>query len=282
MHASVRERWRTGPRRGPMTRYARPIATVMVFAIVFILGAVESRGVARFGTRCQAEYQNDWQNELPYMWNRCGWFVDELDDTDTSVFYFNLHGSRTKYSTCDGCSTGVDAVSLMYTGTHGGAKDRDDVVLAMWNDGSLAASVADAWRLGDEATGTSFMAMYSCETLSNGDSNAAMKNRWRATFRGGLRIALGSHDKLYDGITTDEVGEDFADDLQDGKSAKWAWFDANGDWATDQDVRVLATGTGSSNCASRRDGIKWQNFTSFNRLRDGNLAWWCWSTIDNN
>jgi hypothetical protein len=39
-------------------------------------------------------------------------------------------------------------------------------------------------------------------------------------------MALGSQDKLYDGVTTNECGEDFADNLQDGDSIKWAWLTA--------------------------------------------------------
>jgi hypothetical protein len=267
-------------------RGARPWRARLVLAAalagVLLAAHGDARAVARFGTRCQADYQAGWQNTLPYMWDRCGWFVSELDATDTSVFYFSLHNSKTRYSTCDSCGTGVDDVALMYTGTHGGAINDTNARLAMWEQNVRALSNSDSWRFGDEATGCSIFAQYACETLTAGDSNNQMKDRWRGAFRGGLRIATGSHDKLWDSITTNETGEDFADDLQDGKSVKWAWFDGNGDWWEDQDVKVLATGSNSSNCASRRDGIKWQNFTSFGRLRDGNLDWWCWSRIDNN
>jgi hypothetical protein len=264
------------------------LGLVGVLCVVVLIGVSDSRAAARFGTRCQADYQNDWRDELPYMWDRCGWFVEELDATDISVFYFNLHGSRTRYSSCDSCGTGVDDVALMYTGTHGGAIGDTDARLVMWNDGVRARSVTDSWRYGDEATGVSIFAQYACETLAASDSSAQMIDRWRGAFRGGLRIALGSHDKLWDSITTNETGEDFADDLQDGKSVKWAWFDGNGDWSADQDVKVLATGTGStnsaaeSNCVSRKNGIKWQNFTSFPRLRDNSVDWFCSSRIDNN
>ena len=102
-------------------------------------------------------------------------------------------------------------------------------------------------------------------------------------------MALGSHDKLWDGLTTDETGEDFADDLQDGKTVKWAWFDGNGDWNADQDVAVMATGSSSTaannasaDCAFRRDQVKWQNFGGFARWRDSQVEWWCRSRIENN
>ena len=176
----------------------------------------------------------------------------------------------------------------MYTGTHGGAINDTDARLVMWNQNTRALSNTDTWRYGDEATRVSIFAQYACETLTSSDSSGQMIDRWRGAFRGGLRIALGSHDKLWDSITTDEVGEDFADDLQDGKTIKWAWFDGNGDWWEDQDVKVLATGTGAtnsaaeSNCGTRKNTMKWQNFGSFTRLRDGSVDWFCSSRIDNN
>lgn len=273
--------------RRPGTRRAcLVLITALCGALLF--GTTDSRAVARFGTRCQADYQNGWRTTLPYMWDRCGWFVDELDDTDTSAFYFNLHGSKSRYSTCDSCGTGVDDVHLMYTGTHGGAINDTDARLVMWDQNVRALSGTDGWRYGDEATQCSFFAQYSCETLTASDSSGQMIDRWRNAFRGGLRMALGSHDKLWDSTTTNECGEDFADDLQDGKTVRWAWFDGNGDWYADQDVKVLATGTGSTddaaknNCKSRRDGIKWQNFGSFAKLRDNAVDWFCSSRIDNN
>ncbi len=252
-----------------------------------IAGTIPDAEAARFGTRCQKEYQGGWQTTLPEMWNRCAWFNNELDDTDTKVFYWNLHGARSSFSTCDSCGNGVDDVHLMYVGTHGGAANSTDARLVMWDNGVRARSITDAWRYGDENSRVAFFAQYACETLNNGDGN--VWNRWSTAFRGGLIMALGSHDKLYDGVTTNETGEDFADGLQKGKTVKWAWFDGNGDWWADQDVAVMATGSrqtaannASADCAFRRDQVKWQNFGNFARWRDGQVHHWCRSWIDNN
>lgn len=259
------------------------IGVVVLILAAMLFGEPKARAAAHFGTLCQADYQNNWRDALPYSWDRCGWFNDELDDTDIKSFYWNLHGARTLYSSCDGCAgMGADTVSLLYTNTHGGAINDTDARLVMWNQDVRARSNTDSWRLGDESIGLSILALYACETLTNADSSTALKDRWRGTFRGGLRMTLGSHDKLWDGTTTNECGEDFADNLQDGDSVKWAWFDGNGDWYADQDVKVLATGTSSSNCTDRKNSIKWQNFTSFPRLRDSNVKWFCSSKIDNN
>lgn len=269
----------------PETLMRMALGTALLAAI--LVPAESALAVARFGTRCQREFQNGWRTTLPYMWDRCGWFNDELDDTDTKVFYWNLHGARNSFSTCDSCGNGVDDVHLLYVGTHGGAINDTNARLVMWDQNVRALSITDNWRYGDENAGVAFFAQYACETLTNGDGN--IWSRWRTAFRGGLIMALGSHDKLWDSVTTNETGEDFADDLQKGKVVKWAWFDGNGDWWEDQDVAVMATGSSqtaandaSADCKFRRDNVKWQNFGSFARWRDGQVEWWCRSRIDNN
>lgn len=269
--------------RAPGARAPRALLAAL-FGLALVFGAAPgARAQARFGCLCAANYQNGWQNALPYSWNRCGWFVDELDSTDIRSFYWSLNGAESFYSSCDHCAgVGAETVSLLYTNTHGGALNSGDAFLAMWNQNAWAQTNTDNWRLGNESTGLSILALYACETLTNADSSASLINRWRNTFRGGLRMVLGSHDKLYDGETTDEVGEDFADDLQDGKTIKWAWFDGNGDWHADQDVKVTATGATESDCIFRRDAMMWQNFGAFPRLRDSQVAWFCSSKIDNN
>jgi hypothetical protein len=263
--------------------YPTVACVVVLLTAALWFGATDARSAAHFGTLCQADYETFWLPTLSYSWERCEWFNEELDESDILDFYYNLHGRRNAYSTCDDCADyGADSVSLLYTNTHGGAINDTDVRLAMWNRNVQARSNTDNWRLGNESVRLSIMANYSCETLTGGDSGAQMWDRWRNTFRGGLRIALGSHDKLYDGLTTNEVGEDFADNLQDGDSIKWAWFDGNGDAYTDQDVKVLVTGSSESNCHSRRDNMTWQNFGNYQRLRDGNVNWYCTRRLDNN
>lgn len=268
-------------------RTYRAVATVLLSLAAILADAPIAAGQARFGTRCQSEFESGWRDTLSYMWNRCGWFNDELDDTDTKVFYFNLHGAKSAFSTCDSCGNGPDNVHLFYVGTHGGAKSDTNARLVMWNNNTRALSITDKWRYGDESTAAAFFAQYACETLNNEDSN--IFSRWSGAFRGGLIMALGSQDKLWDGPTTDETGEDFADDLQKGKKVKWAWFDGNGDWWEDQDVAVMATGSSSTaahdssaDCHFRRDEVKWQTFGGFARWRDSQVEHWCRSRIDNN
>jgi hypothetical protein len=242
-------------------------ALLLVGMLLFASAAL---GAARFGTGCQRDFQNSWQVQLDYVWNRCGWFNDELDDTDSKIFYYNLHGAKWWWET-GGDQLTLDNVNLFYASTHGGGWATKSV-WAMWDQNQLADSLN--MRLGDEASGLSIFATYSCETLKFSDGK--LWTRMGPIFRGGLRFAAGSHDKLYDGVTTDETGEDFADNLQKGYTIKSAWKDGNSDWWADQDAAVMATGTNQANCENRRDTMKWQNYTSYPRLRDNQIGWYCY------
>src|SRR5690554_3589528 len=95
----------------------RPLSFLAVFGLGMAL-SFEAEA-ARFGTGCQADYQNNWQNELPNVWKRCGWFNNELDDTDTKVFYYNLHNAKWWWET-GGDQITLDNVNLFYASTHGG------------------------------------------------------------------------------------------------------------------------------------------------------------------
>ena len=260
-------------KKNPSSRLRKLLSLAAVAASLF--GVSNVHAVARFGTECQADYQNNWRTELSHSWKRCSWFNDELDDTDTKIFYYDLHGAKPYFETGSD-QLELDNVHLVYVNTHGGGWS-DKSVWTMWNQDTRAESTS--MRLGDEATGLSILSSYACETLKYNDDK--MWTRMGSIFRGGLRISTGSHDKLYDSLTTDEVGEDYADNLQDGDKIKYAWSDANSDWNTDQDVTVMATGSSSSNCQSRRDNMKWQNFGSYGRLRDGAITHYCRTSWQN-
>ncbi|MGE0825410.1 MAG: DUF6345 domain-containing protein [Candidatus Binatia bacterium] len=255
------------------------LRAAIVTAICLLASAHAEAG--EFGTRCQRSFQFGWQNTLPYMYDRCSGFNNELDDTDTKLFYYNLTGTGSGFTSNDGSvnAGGVDAVDLFYVSTHGGAQgDPINATLTLWGIGQNARS--GDWRFGDNADGVRIFSQYACETLWI-DNNSY--NRWDQVFKGGMQLATGSHDKVYDGWTTDETGEDYADDLQSGKSVKWAWFDGNSDWWSDQDVAIYASSSGSlGECQVRRDYMTWQNLSSFPRLRDNNMNRICASWISDN
>ena len=253
------------------------------FTRLALLGAVvltswassPAQAVGRFGTGCQKTFQNGWQDKLTYAFTRCARFNNELDDTDSKIFYYNLENAEWWWEGAGDQDT-LDNVHLFYGNTHGGTTSNRSI-WAMWDE-DMDADSTDM-RLGNESYGTSIFSTYSCETLKYGDDK--LWTRMGPIFRGGLRYATGSHDKVYDSITTDEVGEDYADNLQKQKTIKYAWKDANSDWAASQDLTVVATGTNPSNCHSRRDNMKWQNITTYARLRDGQIGWVCRASWNN-
>jgi len=244
-------------------------------AVVLATAAPEAGAAAWFSTECQQSFENNYQANLPYSWTRCNKFVNELNDTDLHYYSYDLNGAKFGWEDA-GDQWWVDDNDLVYANTHGGAWS-DRSVWAMWNYWTLADSTA--MRLGDESWQLSVFATYACETLRMYDDKAW--TRMYPVFAGGLRFALGSHDKVYAAWTTDEVGEDFADNLQHKKSFRYSWKDGNSDWDTDQDITIMTTGTGVTNCQSRRAGMTWQNFPSWPRLRDGQIQRLCWDHWDN-
>ena len=243
--------------------------SLLVVFFVLVGGIEPALAGARFGTGCQKEYQNGWRPTLNYAWDRCGWFNDELDDTDTKIFYYNLHGAKWWWEE-GGDSGTLDNVNLFFANTHGGGWT-DRSVWSMWDSFTRAESTR--MRLGDDSYGLSILATYSCETLKFDDG--MMWTRMGPIFMGGLRIAVGSHDKLFDSYTTDECGEDFADNLQKSNSIRWSWKDAVSDWYVDNDATVMAVGRDLADCENRRDTMKWQNYLSYPRLRDSQIGIIC-------
>jgi len=228
-----------------------------------------------FGTDCQESYENGWQNTLSYVNETCNYFNAAMDDFAHKEYYYNLHGAKTRWET-SGDQHRLERVDLAFSNTHGGAWT-NDAVWAMWDDGDLARS-SNMW-LGNESKGLSIWATYSCETLAE---DGRLWTRWDSVMAGGLRIVAGSHDTVWSSSTTDEIGEDFAENLESGSSVRNSWRSALEDWYHDQDAAVLSTGTNSSDCNSRLVNIDWDNFDNYPRRTGTNPGWWCedhWSNM---
>lgn len=231
---------------------------------------------ATFGTYCQQEYENDWQDETSQTWRHCSRFNNELDDTDTRVFYRNLHSARDEFE-ADNDQNGLERVDLAYVVTHGGVS----AIRAWWDmwDDSVRAFSSNMW-LGNENHGLSILASYACDTHRFADGNNIW-TRWRNPFKGGLRYTVGSHDLLYSGRRTNECGDEFADNLQDGDVVKYAWKKAVRESGVDQDATAIASGRDSEDCHLRRDNMTWQNFSTYPRRRDNDMNHICWTWWEN-
>lgn len=224
-----------------------------------------------FGTMCQQEYQNGWQVTLWHANDRCKWFNDRLDDTDTKAFYNNLHNAKSRWEDTQDHKR-AETVDLLFSSVHGGTEP-ETAFFSMWDQDEFVDTVN--MRLGDEERGLSILSTYSCETLRVSDGH--LKDRWRAAMRGGLRFVTGSHATLWDGSTTDEVGEDFASGLQHAQTLRYAWKDAVSDWYFENDAAVMATGISRTDCKHRRKNMRWTDFADFPRRRDTNVNFFCWT-----
>lgn len=227
-----------------------------------------------FGAWCQADYQNGWLPTLPYSWNHCQGLIDQMSQTVPKLFYWNLHGAK---PFLEGSLDQVwtEAADFVYVKTHGSA-GMTSASYAMWDKNVNAFTTS--MTLGNESRGTSILSTHACETLKD---DGKIPTRWAATLNGGLRIVTGSFATVYDGWTTDDVGADYASDLQDGDTVAEAWKDGASDWYTSSDLGVLATGTSKTNCFARLDGMKFQNFSAFPQLHAETIGFFCrrfWST----
>jgi uncharacterized protein DUF6345 len=244
-----------------------------------LVAVTTQASAARFGTYCQANYENNWAAYLDQVWTTCAWFNDELNDTDWHVFYYDLNGKKfflESQGDHQPNNDSADDVDLLFMYTHGGA-DPGLAKYAMYN--WWTAAVTTSMRLGDSAWwggGLAILATYSCHTLQIDND---IVNRWLPVVSGGLKIVLGSHDIVNNSVTTNEVGEDFADYLQHGWRITDSWFLGLNDWYTDQDVAVMVTGTDGNNCWNRYN-MNWQTYGNHPFLRDGQIGFMCLNWAD--
>lgn len=232
----------------------------------------------RFGVHCQQDFEGGWAGSLPYTYERCNRFANRLDDTDTKVFHYNLVNKQYYWhDTGDQAAGSLEDVGIFFAATHGGISDDGNFAgWGMWNRNVTANS--DAMRLGDEGYHLGIFATYACYTQS--DSDGRQLDRWYRIFDGGLRLALGSHGILWAANYTSEVGEEFANGLQQGRNMISAWHDGLTDWYFDQDISGIATGKTDANCQTRLWYMTWFDWTSpwdYPALRDWDWIYMCYA-----
>ncbi len=196
-----------------------------------------------------------------------------MDDTDTKFFYWNMHGAQSDFEDA-GDQDRIEQVSLLFTDTHGGAW-ADTAVAAMWDNGSLHQTKNSYW--GDEQQGLYLWGAYACAMLQI-DSNTW--TRWNRLMKGGMMAVAGSHGTVWSASSTDDSGENFAEELQAGVAYRYAWRNGIQNDDFDQDGMVMFSGNGSSDCSSRRSGMTWQNFSTYTRRVNGSMTYLCWSSWD--
>jgi hypothetical protein len=235
--------------------------------------AFVSHGPLTFGVRCEDDYQNNWQVD----WNNNGMcnnfnygIPNDSGDLDQIAFYYNNHDDQPYIQktsdTCFGCG-GADTVDFFMVQCHGNNTTTDGLMF-LWNQNVTAKT--SQMRLGDNGSASVFAA-FSCSTMPL-DSNFFA--RWDPPFAGGLKIALGAYDLVYNG--NDQKGTELASRLENGEAVGFSWNEAV--WYADNSNHPLsvATGANSSDCANRH-GATLGTMQSLGRLRDGAIGYMCWT-----
>lgn len=142
--------------------------------------------------------------------------------------------------------TYVDNVDLFFIMTHG---NNDSGVARMLYDTPMNEwrTHANEWQLGENWNCEWVMA-YSCHTVDLANVGAM----WPIFDR--LHIYCGAWEDMWDGTTTDEVGEDIGDNLTDGDTIAESWIDGVSDWKVDNHPVTVCVG----------DAATWNG---------GNVAW---------
>ncbi|MCG5051426.1 MAG: hypothetical protein KA712_00550 [Myxococcales bacterium] len=234
-----------------------------------------------YGTRCQENYEGTWIATLAGTWSTCSKFNKAMDNLAPRSFYFNLQNAETRFEDtldhCGGSCGGIDTVDMLFVSTHGGAwSNPARGTQVMWNRSTRAFSTN--MRLGDEDRGLSLYASHSCDILKN---DGQLGTRWQSAFDGGLRMIVGSHDKIWFNTSYTTDGERFANNMRNGQLLKDAWKNSLAGNSADNDAAVMTTGANDSDCWNRMDSMTWSNLLSTPRLRDWDWQTWCQLQWDN-
>ena len=255
-------------------------------------------GAATFGMGCQTDFQNGYLATLSYAWDNCWSFWNSAVNFMDGKWAYNLQGGRYWWQQPNGYGNNVNTVEFFFSSTHGGAWTGSNTwgytptaaVYGMWENPygdsrQMLAYTAPGWASYDNInipgmplTVTEGLFTYACDTHKN-DGNIV--TRWYPVFAGGLRVATGGWDVLWDGYTNSDDGANFADNLGGGYSFAWAWSDGISDWNTTNHPSTMVTGTGpnDSDCTNRLYNMTAQNRLQYPKYTSANISWMCWSQI---
>jgi hypothetical protein len=202
---------------------------------------------ASFGVEAIRHFGNARANDissaadLTYTFNRSNGFDQELRNAGhTRSFYF-AEQDCWENDLQDTGSGGDDRnfsddVDIFWIETHGNhtadgqARLLYDIPQDQWR------TFSGTWELGEDWNAEWIMA-YSCDTAVL----PTITGLWNIF--AGLHLYCGAWDKMFDGLTTDECGEDVADDLTDGDTVADSWIDGVSDWWVDNHPVVVGPGT---------------------------------------
>lgn len=221
-----------------------------------------------------------WADDLTYTFNRCNGFDQQLREAGhTRSFYWANNDCwevDVRSSTFGGADNSwADNVDVFYIDTHGNNSSGNALLAYNVRHNEWIGSSAN-WRLGDN--NAEWIFAYACHTV---DLNNVL-GLWDIYQR--LHMFCGSWEDMYDGITTDECGEDVADNLTSGDLVSDAWIDGVSDWAVDNHPICVAAERESTwnggqfdwpNTTIYRDHL-WGHGETVSDIARADLFWLSW------
>jgi Family of unknown function (DUF6345) len=180
-------------------------------------------------------------SDLSYTFNRANGFDSKLRSAGhTKSFYWaNTDCWETDIRDSDqggDDSTYVDTVDLFWIETHGNHTSDGQVFLRFDTPQTTWRTKSGEWQLG-EGWNAEWIMAFACKTVDRNNVGGL----WNIF--AGLHMFCGSWDNMYDGSTTDECGEDVADNLIHGHTVSESWHDGVSDWKVDNHPITVAVDT---------------------------------------
>jgi hypothetical protein len=177
--------------------------------------------------------------DLTYTFNICNGFDEVLRDHGHTRAFYWANEDCYELDLRDVGMGGLDDdwsddVDLFFISTHGG-NDAGISRLLYNAPQDNWRTYASQWRLGND--NIEWLMMYACTTV-NLDHVVALWDAFR-----GMHQICGAWDSMWDGWTTDECGEDVAQNLVDGYTVADAWIDGVSDWWVDNHPVVVSAET---------------------------------------
>lgn len=124
---------------------------------------------------------------------------------------------------------------LLWIETHGSHDRAGHAVLLFDTPATEWHANSASWRLGEDWN-NEWVMVYACDTAAL----PAITGLWNVFAR--MHIYCGAWDLVWDGITTDEVGEDVGTNLIHGDTVAHAWIDGVSDWWLDNHAVAACAG----------------------------------------
>jgi hypothetical protein len=161
----------------------------------------------------------------------------------------------------------TDNVHFCFVADHGG-NNNNMFSIAFSKSHNNCQSVATQWRLGRKML--KWMVHSSCDAVLNTDASHIVAV-WGGPMQG-IHIVCGYIGTSADSWWTDDLGEDFADDICDGDAIAESWVSRAYSFWTGDDSIAIAAGETRDDAINRRDN-ETLNWRDLNVASTNWLAW---------